>query len=414
MASMLDPRYTVKVVSGGRIYMLDNAMMNCSVAQPDKQIAQKCQVDLVNLMVGSKYLSDIIKVNCKAYVYYNVGSGPKEKMRGLVWTVKISESDENVLQILIYDYAIYLQKSKASWYLGGQTKSIFKKMCKKWGIGLSYNYKSIKHDKRAIRSKCLSDTFLDFLDEVKKQTGKKYEIYFKGNTLHVTGTGTNATIYNIKKKENAVKVEMETTMDEVVTQVVIQGPASKSGKPKIVKTVKKNVKIYGRLQDEISKDKKTSKKKATKEANYILKEKSKPKKTGTITCIDIPMVKRGDRIYLKTDTFHGYQIITDIEHNADKQEMDIETCSATGITGPSAKKSSKKTSKKKNSNKGKGVKYKVKSGDTVPGILRKFLGRYPTTADFSKFKRNNAATLNKWSGGNIDKIYPGEVFVLYR
>lgn len=325
MASVTDPRYCVKVVSGGKIYTLDGAMINCSVAQPKQQIAQKCQVDLANIKINNTYLSNIFKVNCTAYVYYNVGSGNKEKMRGKIWTAKTSESDENVLQLLIYDVGIYLQKSKASWYIGGQTKSVFKKICKKWGIPLNYKYASIKHPKQAIRSKALADTFLDFLDEVKKQTGKKYEIYFDKGTLNVVYAGANSIIYHVAEKVNAVRVETETTMDDVVTKVVIQGPPSKKGKPKVVKTLKKNTKIYGTLQDEISKDKKTSKKKAIKEAKYILKEKADPKTTSSITCIDIPSMKRGDKVYIRTQTKTGYQIITDIEHNADKQEMDIET-----------------------------------------------------------------------------------------
>lgn len=327
MASLTDPRYSVKVVSGGKTYTLDNAMKNCTVSQPKNQIAQKCQADLANVMVNGKYLSDILKVNCKAYVYYDVGSGLKEKMRGLVWTAKTSESDENVLQLLMYDYGIYLQKSKASWYIGGKTKSVVTKICKKWGVKVNYSYVSVKHSKRAIRSKFLADTILDFLDEAKKQSGVKYEIYFSGGSLNIIRAGSNSNIYHVTEKVNAIQVDTETTMDDVVTQVVIQGPAKKSGAPKVVKTVKDSgsVKTYGKLQEEISKDKKTSKKKAVKEAKSILKERSKPKTTSTITCIDIPMMKRGDKVYVKTQTKTGYQIVTDIEHNADKQEMDIET-----------------------------------------------------------------------------------------
>lgn len=324
MASKVDPRYSVLVVSGGKKYRLDSVMINCTVSQPKNQLAQKCQVDIANIQVNGTYLSKILKVNCYAYVYYDYGDGEKEKMRGKVWTAKVSESDENVLQLLIYDYGIYLQKSKASWYIGGSTKSVFRKICKKWGIKLSYSYSSIKHKKQAIRSKTLADTFLDFLDEVKEQTGKKYEIYFSKGKLYVVAAGSNSTVYNVEEKVNAVKVESETTMDDVVTKVVIQGTATKKGAPKVVKTVKKNTAKYGTLQDEITKDKKTSKKKAIKEAKHILNEKASPKTTTSITCIDIPMVKRGDKIYIKTQTAEGYRLITEVEHNAESQEMDIE------------------------------------------------------------------------------------------
>ena len=346
MASLVNPRYSVKIISGGKTYVLDNALRNCSVSQPKNQIAQKCQVDLANIRINDKYLSEIFTVGCRAYIYYDVGQGLKEKMHGVVWTAKTSESDENVLQLLIYDNGIYLQKSKATWYIGGQTRSVFRKICKKWKLKLSYSYESIKHDKQTIRSKCLSDTFLDFLDEVKKQTGVDYEIYFDGDTLKVTKAGSNSTVYYVREKVNAIKVETETTMDEMVTQIVIQGTAKKNGAPKVIKTVRSNTKQYGVLQDEVTKDKKTTKKKAVKEAKNTLKEKAQPKTTNTITCIDIPMVKRGDLVYVSTQTYEGYLLITDIEHNADKQEMDIEAEKPkNGVKKKSSKKKKKSTKK---------------------------------------------------------------------
>lgn len=325
MASLVNPRYSITIISEGTAYKIDKVMRNVTISQPKNQLAQKCQVDIANLDLGGTLYSEILTVNCRAYVYYDVGQGLVEKMEGVVWTSKISESDENVLQLLIYDYGIYLQKNKASWYIGGQTKKIFHKICGKWGIGLHYAYESIKHDKQTIRSKTLADTFLDFLDEVKKQTGVPYEIYFKKSTLCVIAAGSNATIYNVVEKVNAVKVETETTMDDVITQIVIQGTSSKKKAPKVIKTVSNNTEIYGCIQDEVTKDKKTSKKKAINEAENTLAEKAEPKTTNNITCLDLPMVKRGDKVYVNTQTCEGYLLITDIEHNADKQEMDIET-----------------------------------------------------------------------------------------
>lgn len=325
MASLIDPRYSISIISNGATYKLDKVMRNVTISQPKNQIAQKCQVDIANIEVNDTYLSEILIVSSRAYVFYDVGDGPVEKMEGIVWTAKISESDENVLQLLIYDYGIYLQKSKASWYIGGQTKKVFAKICKKWGLKLRYSYESIKHDKTTIRSKTLADTFLDYLDEVKKQTGVPYEIYFDKATLCVITAGTNAKIYNVTEKVNAIKVETETTMDDVVTKIVIQGTSSKKKAPKVIKKLSNNEDIYGCIQDEVTKDKKTSKKKAINEAENTLAEKSEPKTTNNITCIDLPMVKRGDKVYVQTQTCEGYLLITDIEHNADKQEMDIET-----------------------------------------------------------------------------------------
>ena len=56
--------------------------------------------------------------------------------------------------------------------------------------------------------------------------------------------------------------------------------------------------------------------------------------------------------------------------------------------------------------------YEVKHGDTVIGILRQLLGHEPTKEDIQNFQTANQKVLDKYSGGDINLIFPGEKFTI--
>lgn len=327
MASITNPSYKLVIVdSAGNKYGFEKIQTSLDISQPEKEIAQKVQVEFPNIEVNGKKLKDIIAVKNAAYVYYNIGSGWVEKFRGYVWTKAFQEADDSLFRILCYDRAIYLQNSKDSFYFakGKKTKAILSSICKTWGITLVFNYSQITHPKLAIRSQHISDTIIEILDAVKKKTGKKYVVFFEKGKLYINTVGTNTTIYNVKKRENAIKVSYEETMEGMVTKVVIRGAQNDNGKTPVVATVKGKTSTYGTLQDEISKDKDTSVADAKKEANEILKEKGQPFKYRTITAIDNPVIKKGDKVKIQTNEMSGTFVVISIDHDAIQGTMELE------------------------------------------------------------------------------------------
>ena len=327
MASITNPAYKAVIIdSAGTKYGFEKVQESLDISQPEKEIAQKVVLEVPNITINGKKLKDLISVKNRAYVYYDIGSGWVEKFRGYVWTRQFQESDDKSFRVVCYDRAIYLQNSKDSFYFvkGKKTKAILDSICKKWGITLVFNYSQITHPKLAIRSQAISDTIIEILDEVKKQTGKKYVVFFDKDVMYVNTVGTNSTIYSVKQRENAMKISVEETMDGMVTKVVIRGSQDNNGKTPVVATVNGDTSNYGTLQDEISKDKDTSVSNAKKEANEILKEKGKPFRSRSVTAIDNPLIKKGDKVNVQTESMSGDFIVISVDHDAMSKTMDLE------------------------------------------------------------------------------------------
>lgn len=327
MASYSNASYkTVIVVPNGTKYEVQNITVSLNISQEEKGIAKKVQLELKNIDISGKNLNDLISVKSRAYVYYDMGTGWKECFRGYVWTKKRKKTDEDTFSLTCYDRGIYLQQSKDSFYFakGKKTKTVIGSICKSWGITCHFEFSEIKHPKLAIRSQHISDAIIDILEEVRKQTGKRYAIYFMQDHLYIHHVGTNKTIYHIKEKENAIGAAVEETMEDMVTKVVIRGSQNKNGKTPIVATVKGDTSTYGTLQDEISKDKDTSLKEAKKEANYILKEKGKPFINRAFQAVDNPDVVKGQKIEIDIDGFSGQVIVKSVDHDAMNKTMELE------------------------------------------------------------------------------------------
>lgn len=327
MTNLENPSYYITVVSGDTKYNLRPAITSLELSQPEKDMAQKLVFTCANVKVNGEYLRTMIGLGDKVYVNYDSGDGKKEKFRGEIWTSKSKNDTEREIGFVAYDKLIYLQESKDSFYFskGKTTKSIVESICKKWGIKLSYTYKSIKHPKLAIHTKNISDIIFDLLEEVRLKTGDRYCIRCIKGVLTIQNVGTNETIYHIVKKENLMSSTVERTKSGMVTKVVIRGPQNKAGKTPIKAIVKGDTSKYGTLQDEISKSKDTSLKEAKKEAKQIISEKGKPFVTRKIEeAIDNPNINRGDKVHIESGNISGDYYVLSIEHDAVKHTMNLE------------------------------------------------------------------------------------------
>lgn len=326
-ASLENPIYYIKVVSGNTKYNLRPAITSLELSQSEKDMAQKLTVTCTNVKVEGKYLKNLIGLGQKVYVTYDSGQGKKEKFRGEIWTTKSKDDVEKEFGFVAYDNLIYLQESKDSFYFakGKKTKTIISSICKKWGIKLSYNYKSITHPKLALHTKCISDIILDLLEEVRLKTGANYCIRSIEGVLHINLVGKNSTVHHIRKKQNLMSTSVELTKSGMVTKVVIRGPQDKQGKTSIKATVSGNTKKYGTLQDEISKNKDTSMKTARTEAKQIISEKGKPFATRKVEdAVDNPNINRGDKVHILSGNMDGDYYVLSIEHDAVKRTMNLE------------------------------------------------------------------------------------------
>lgn len=318
-ASLENPVYTVYVIDGNTKYDITPAVVDISLSNQEKQVAQCATIRIQNVKYKDKWLSSILKVRLRVKIHANDGTTKGEVFRGWIWTKYYqSEIDEKAIQLKCYDNLIYLQESEDSLYFskGKNTKSVMSTICNKWGIQMNYSYSTITHPKLVLRGP-LTDIFMtDILDPVKQRTGTKYVITSQKDVMYVKPVGSNKNIYEIKKQNNAIGTRIEQTMDGMITKVVILGNAEKnSDKLPVVATVKGDTSKYGTLQKLQDKDKDTSLASAKKEAQNTINEHGKPTKIYQIKTTDIPWIQKGDKVHVSAGGIDADLIAMSIERD---------------------------------------------------------------------------------------------------
>lgn len=326
IASKENPLYTVYLVDGSTKYNLTAAVISINLSDQENQMAQSASIKIVNIMANKQKLSDLIKARQRVFIYANDGDKNEEVFRGWVWTILgIQDTGGNDLEIKAYDNLIYLQESDDSQYFakGKKTSTVMQSICKSWGISLNYTYKSITHDKLVLRGTLSNIITSDILDVVKDRTGKKYVVISKKDIMYVSAVGSNATIYNIAAKSNVIRVRSEQSMDGMITKVKVLGSANKKTKKLPVKaTVTGNTSKYGTLQKLIDKTDDISLSDAKKQAQYMIDDKGSPSNSYIVETSDIPWIRKGDLVYLKSDDISGYFITKSIDRDiSNKSKM---------------------------------------------------------------------------------------------
>lgn len=325
-ASKENPIYTIYVVSGSTKYNITAAVESLDFSDQEKQMAKSLEVVLLNVKVGNTWLSGLINVRDRVYVYADDGERNEEVWRGFVWSRPYKSSlNDRTLQLRCYDNLIYFQESEDAAYFtsGKSTKEIINSLCNKWGVTLSYSYESITHTKLALRGN-LADIFTaDILDLVKDRTGKKYVILSEKDVMQIKRTGTNTTVYRIEGGKNAIETNSECTMEGMVTKVVILGKADSNDRQPVEATLTGSTSKYGTLQKVINRDTNTTLANAKKEGQSILDENGKPKWEYEVICMDIPWIRKGDKVYVSAGDMVGNYIVKSIERSISNKSKEM-------------------------------------------------------------------------------------------
>lgn len=301
-ASKENPEYTVAIVSDSTKYDVTPALINFDLAEPKGQLAQTATITLANIKYKGQWLSSLVGVRNRVFIYANDGSKKGEVFRGVIWTDYYrSALEDREMQFKCYDNLIYFQESEDAEYFttGKITKDVMTAIFEKWGVKLNYAYQSITHAKLALRGKLADIITSDILDLVKNQTGKKYVIRSAEDVINVLQVGQNTTVYNITSKNNAITTRSEKTMDGMITKVVILGKADKDEREPVEATVDGSVAEYGTLQKLLNRKENTSLADAQKEAQEIIAEYGTPKLQYEVQCADIPWIRKGDRVRIE-------------------------------------------------------------------------------------------------------------------
>jgi hypothetical protein len=324
VASKENPIYRTVIYDGNTKYNITPAVTNIEFEDQEKQLAQSVTISIMDMKITSKgkWLTSILKVRQRVYIYANDGSKDGEVFRGYIWTRQYSRSnDGHELDLKCYDNLIYLQESEDSLYFskGKKTNAVMSSIAKRWGLSISYSYSTITHGKLALRG-TLSDIIVsDILEPVRKKTGKRYVIQSIQDKLYVKPIGSNTTVYEIKAGQNAISTKSEQNMEDMVTKVVILGKQDNNNKYPVKATVSKNTGTYGTLQklQDIGDEKLAA---AKKEAQATINENSSPKWIYEVTAVDIPWIRKGDKVKIKAGDIDKTLTVTSLERSIENKK----------------------------------------------------------------------------------------------
>ena len=329
-ASKMNPIYTTYIISNetGTKYNLTPAVKSLDFSDQKKQMAQSVNIEVMNTKVGSQWLTDILKVRDRVFIYANDGSRSDEVFRGYVWTRPYrSGLTEREITLKCYDDLIYFQESEEAEYFspGKSTEDVISALCSKWGVSLNYQYENITHAKLALRG-TLSDIITsDVLGLVKERTNKEYVILSEKGKMTIKGLGQNSTIYQFRAKSNAVRTNSECTMNGMVTKVVILGKAEDGqDREPVEATVEGDTDKYGTLQKIMNRDQNTSLADAKKEAESIIKKDGTPKWEYELRAPDVPWIRKGDKVFVSAgDIKNRYLIVTGVDRSIKNDAKEI-------------------------------------------------------------------------------------------
>ena len=318
MASKQNPKYTcVLVTADGAKYDLSNVLLEIETTVGKTRLAACARVKCFNIKTDNGLLRGIVSVRDRLFLYADDGEQAAEVFRGFVWAINYTSRTEKELTLTCYDNLIYFQQSEDNRYFpkGRSTKSICQALCESWSIQLDYTYDSITHDKMPLKGS-LSDIFLsDLLDAVKKKTGRRYVMRSVGDVIKIAPVAENSTVYTLKRLENVISTASETSMDDVVTKIIILGKSDSNGRSKIEATVKGDTAKYGTLQKIQNKDENTSLADAKREAETTIKEKGHPMVSYEVSAIDIPWLAPGDKVNVAAGDMVASFLVTGISRS---------------------------------------------------------------------------------------------------
>ena len=327
-ASSENPIYTVYAVVNGKKYELTNVVESIDLSDQMGQMAQAANITVMNVEVGGTWMTNLLKVRSRIFIYANDGSGNREVFRGYIWSRPYRASlTEREITLKCYDDLIYFLNSEDADYFsaGKSTEDVVRTLCEKWGVELDYQYESITHAKLALRG-TLGDIILtDLLDQVQAQTGKKYVLLMNQGKIQIKTLGSNTTIYQLTAGTNAIRTNSDVTMEGMVTKVIIYGKAEDDdSRAPIEAIVTGDTDTYGTLQKIITRDENTSLEDAKKEAQTMIDQEGEPFWEYDICTVDIPWIRKGDLVYVNAgDIKNKYLIASDVDREISNKKKEM-------------------------------------------------------------------------------------------
>ena len=321
---MIDPsKYSYKILitdASGNQYDITSYAVKPMWEELEDELSSRLTFECKNDTEDLGAISEMAAPGCWIAFQYNYNGGAFS----LAVTGKIvewnpaSRSNGKTFKIKAYDCLYDLQESHDHLYFkkGTKTKKAITKTLSKWGVGIaSYDGPNVSHPKMVYSNERLGTVIVKILKEAHKKGGRDAVLRASKTSVSVVGYGSNGTIYCFSEAENLTEVNHKISTAGMITRVQIYGKKNKSGNAKVKATVNGSTE-YGVRQKIIVQGNKDKLKDLKTEAKQTLEDEGVEDETITVTLPDIPAVKKGDQVYLDTETVGAdFYIVVAITHN---------------------------------------------------------------------------------------------------
>jgi hypothetical protein len=231
----------------GVVTDITNAIKSISSTGDKAQAARKLDITLVYSTWDKNQPRTNIEPGTKIWLLLD----GKEIFRGVAWDRGIDSTSQG-LPVVVYDYLIYLTKSKVTYNFSNITaEDATKKICSDLGISVgSIATTGIKLN-RLIAQKSGYDAIMEMYTQASKTNGKKYIPVMDGIKLSVIEKGKTVANYTLRSQSgnassNVIGTSYHDTMEGMINKVKIYDSENK-----YIKEVNNNTGVaqYGLLQD---------------------------------------------------------------------------------------------------------------------------------------------------------------------
>jgi len=314
----------VAVMPDGSRLFLSDLCESMGWEENKSELAGRLNLSIRDVSYNGSRLAQKLPLCTVIYLFSDWGQGEQEVWRGTVWEWEFSGIDGDSIRLTCYDMLYYLNKSQVNKYYekGTMTKSIVTDLCKDWKIPMGvYKGPNVKHGKLLFRGKTVAAILSDVLSDAEDLGAVKCFIRAGSGKIDILPYGTNDEVF-ILESGTQLSTSDRYSMTELVTRVIITGKEDKQGRPKVEATIngKTQYGILQVIQTKGSGDMADAK----KAANKLLKERGEPKRTTTLRCIDMPKLRKGDKVSIKEGLLNGMFHVMGISHDGQSRTMNLE------------------------------------------------------------------------------------------
>lgn len=294
----------------------------------EAELAMRISFTTHNAKHNGERLSSIAKPGSIVAIIADWGTSSEEVARGTIqeWEPGLEGSLTDTFGVLAYDELFNLQQSQDNRYYsaGTGTKAAITGIFKDWGVPVEkYDGPDVAHAKTLYKNEFLSDICIQLLEDAEKKGAPKCVIRSNRGKVSVIPKGSNKTIYHFDEDSNATLTRDKISTVDLITRVKVVGKEDSEGRQP-VEAVLDGLTQYGIRQSIQNRSEDDTLAAAKSAAQDTLDEFGKPTRTIVLEAPDVPTIRKGDKIHVKSGTLNGYYITKSVRHDAANRSMSME------------------------------------------------------------------------------------------